>query len=436
MVTDFDTFSAHTVLEQGFTVASSTNLTNPAIEELVEQSRQFLALKQSQAELCGKNMGDELKYMGTATVVRDLDFMSKIFDGEDAKINYWGASYGSILGSYLVNMLPDRVGYVVIDGIVDPVVWSSEPSQNWPINWLQSTEKTYQFYLKTCSQAGPATCPLAKSANEPSGNILARLETLFDALALAPLPVPFGSRPGFLTSGAARALLLEYLEDPTLWGESALAFSQAMAANGTLLFNKLAAPYPGSISTPHYDLVRLGVTCLDSPPPASPSDVPTAEDLAAQLVKTLKEVSPHFGASTSVSEPDGGCQFWPVKGPERFTGPFTANLERPMLVISNTLDPITPIYSGLHVHTLMPNSTVLVIQDGPGHTSTAILTPCTLGLVQGYFAGILPDNGTVCNVTYPYFSDESGPAAASSALIELPGLEKDAPALIALLRGL
>jgi hypothetical protein len=75
------------VLEQGFTVASSSNLSNPAIEaQLVEQSRQFLALKKSQAELCAKNMGDELRYMGTATVVRDMDFMAKLFDGKDAKM--------------------------------------------------------------------------------------------------------------------------------------------------------------------------------------------------------------------------------------------------------------------------------------------------------------------------------------------------------------
>jgi len=57
--------------------------------------------------------------------------------------NYWGGSYGSILGNYLVNMyaiitlystfvdnfsarLPDRVGYVAIDGIASSVVWSGE----------------------------------------------------------------------------------------------------------------------------------------------------------------------------------------------------------------------------------------------------------------------------------------------------------------------
>ncbi|KAF8146414.1 hypothetical protein K438DRAFT_1869647 [Mycena galopus ATCC 62051] len=403
---DFNFFVANTVLQQGFTVASSSNLSDPAIEaQLVQQSREFLALKKSQAELCAKNMGEELRYMGTATVVRDMDFMAKLFDGEDSKINYWGASYGSILGAYLVNMLPDRAGFVVIDGIADPVNWSTEPSHKWSINWLASTEKTYRFYLETCSHAGPDACPLTQYTDEPYEEIEARLESFFDELAVTPLPVPFAFRPGFLTSGAARALLLMYLERPPQWADSALALSQAMAGNGTLLFNKLATPRP--LSTPYYDLARLGVTCLDSPPPGTRAEVPTPEDLAAEFLKTMREVSPHFGASVSVGEPDGGCQYWPVRGPERFVGPWNATLEWPMLIVSNTMDPITPIESGLRINSLMPDSTRIIIQDGPGHCSTATPTLCTRKLVREYYAGILPENGTMCDISYTFFPDRS-----------------------------
>ncbi|KAJ6632281.1 hypothetical protein B0H10DRAFT_1937936 [Mycena sp. CBHHK59/15] len=417
-VMDFNFFTTNTVLQQGFTVVSSANLSNPALEaQLVEQSRQFLALKKSQAELCAKNMGDELRYMGTATVVRDIDFMTKLFDGEDAKINFWGGSYGSILGAYIINMLPDRAGFVVIDGIVDPVNWSMEPSHKWPANWLASTEKTYRFFLETCSRAGPEACPLTAEKDEPYESIQERLEVFFNKLAVAPLPVPFAFRPGFLTSGAARALLLMYLERPPQWSDAATAFSQALAGNGTLLFNKLATPRPPS--TPHYDLVRLGVTCLDSPPPKSRTDIPTPEDLVAEFIRTMEEVSPHFGASVSVGEPDGGCQYWPVRGPERFAGPWNASLEWPMLIVSNTMDPITPIESGLRINSLMRDSTRIIIQDGPGHCSTAIPTLCTMKLVRGYYAGELPENGTRCSTSYDFFPDLLRKDA------DLVGLDKD-----------
>jgi len=105
-------------------------------------------------------------------------------------------------------------------------------------------------------------------------------------------------------------------------------FSQAIEGNGTALFNMLSP----NISSSN-DLSRLAVTCLDSPQDVSPS----AQDLADESVRTLKEVSRHFGVSTSVGEPDGGCQFWPVKGPERFLGPWNATLKIPMLIVTNTV---------------------------------------------------------------------------------------------------
>lgn len=77
----------NTVLEQGFTVPSLANLSDPAVEAaLVDQSRQFIALKQAQAQICAQTMGDDLRYMGSATVIRDMAFMADVLDGEGAKM--------------------------------------------------------------------------------------------------------------------------------------------------------------------------------------------------------------------------------------------------------------------------------------------------------------------------------------------------------------
>lgn len=73
------------MIEQGFTVTS--NYSDPIMrEKLIEQHRQFLTLYETQAKLCAENMGEELKYMGTANVVRDIDFMTTAFDGKDANM--------------------------------------------------------------------------------------------------------------------------------------------------------------------------------------------------------------------------------------------------------------------------------------------------------------------------------------------------------------
>jgi hypothetical protein len=55
--------------------------------DLVLQYRQAIAMFEAQAKLCTLNMpngGSDLKYMGTSTVARDIDFMSKVISGPDA----------------------------------------------------------------------------------------------------------------------------------------------------------------------------------------------------------------------------------------------------------------------------------------------------------------------------------------------------------------
>lgn len=90
------------------------------------------------------------------------------------------------------------------------------------------------------------------------------------------------------------------LERPDLWRPVAQGFSEAMgpAANGTRLLSYLLRPItlpPGNSSGD--DLVRFGVTCMDSPT----ESYPTAEELADELIEAHK-TSPHFGASPIITE--------------------------------------------------------------------------------------------------------------------------------------
>ena len=60
-------------------------LTSPETRQVYKkQQEEFLSLKKVEAKLCAQNVGPELKYMGTTYVARDIEFMTRVIDGEDA----------------------------------------------------------------------------------------------------------------------------------------------------------------------------------------------------------------------------------------------------------------------------------------------------------------------------------------------------------------
>ena len=47
--------------------------------------------------------GEHLRYMGTAAAARDLAALADAIDGPGSLVNYFGVSYGTMLGAWFVN---------------------------------------------------------------------------------------------------------------------------------------------------------------------------------------------------------------------------------------------------------------------------------------------------------------------------------------------
>lgn len=81
------------------------NLTDPIdLAVFTANIRKADASNAALAKLCADTSGDTLSHVGTATVVRDLEYLSRIIEGESVPVNFWGFSYGTAVGSYFVNM--------------------------------------------------------------------------------------------------------------------------------------------------------------------------------------------------------------------------------------------------------------------------------------------------------------------------------------------
>ncbi|KAJ7653173.1 TAP-like protein-domain-containing protein [Mycena polygramma] len=426
----YQMFKTNTVFETTFSVPKDPfSASGRAV--LVEQQKEALALEEIQGAMCAQTVGAEaLGFMSTTTTVYDMEEISRVLEGEDALINFWGGSYGTIVGAYLGNMLPHKAGKILIDGVVPGDMWSNEhyDSQVLLRLLLTDSEKTYQLYLGECFNAGHEHCALANPDDESPRDIENRIDVFIDKLQVQPMRVANYTRPGYLTSGGIRKSLFNTLQMPDMWSTYAKMLASAINdSDGAPLMRMVYLPYSDPAPLPEHDgyvetgqgeLLRLAISCGDALPYAEGEKWPTADGIVDDILVTMK-TSPRFGATVHLMEQHGGCQYWPGTGvgPARFTGPFNKTLATPTLLVANTHDPITPYASAKIVKDTMGDSARLLLQGSAGHSYLAPTTDCATKVIQNYFAdGIIPDEPEIwCEREVDnYFKDLS----ASSDLVE------------------
>lgn len=95
-------FSANSPLERA---TEWRNLSDPTdLTTWMEEFQRIQSWSEVYAELCFRRSETIMKHMGTPNVARDLDVLYRTLEGDDTLVNYWGFSYGTILGAYFVNM--------------------------------------------------------------------------------------------------------------------------------------------------------------------------------------------------------------------------------------------------------------------------------------------------------------------------------------------
>src|SRR5262249_1553688 len=110
------------------------------------EERAFIETFEQFDELCKQRNSDLLPHMSTANAARDMDLLRQAVG--DPKLSYLGFSYGTYLGTSYVNLFPDRVRAVVLDGAIEPVEWSTgrdDESETLPFSTrLQSDDGAFK----------------------------------------------------------------------------------------------------------------------------------------------------------------------------------------------------------------------------------------------------------------------------------------------------
>nr|VWP01715.1 Guanine nucleotide-binding protein alpha-4 subunit [Ganoderma boninense] len=377
--------------------------------------------------------GKYLRYIGTAATARDLVALADALDGPASPINYYGISYGTILGSWLVNMFPDRVGRVVLDGVIDPQFFGSvQLSLGWQ-HQLQDADDIYYGLVTGCALAGPAGCALSTSQGQSPADVDQTVQTVLrmahDA-ARKNSSVP-------LTSGQLRTALYSYMYWPTQWenltnsvlpeaiqvveAESQGSTSSNATKRRSQSFTRRHVYFYITLSARVACVAPLTAGCFlrrcslvkraeNDTTPYTTSAIMCADgkdrgnvtmaDIFNEIIAASRNIS-HMFASQWPSSPYI-CSLWPERAVERYQGPFNKTLANRILVIGNTYDPVTPFSGAQALAGELGDSARLVRMNGFGHTTAAVggASTCINGVLFAYAVnGTLPgDNDTVCEV--------------------------------------
>lgn len=349
-----------------------------SVPTTVSASRRYVAKTVAFVKRCVALSGRLLAHESTADTARDLDYLRRLVG--DRQLTYLGVSYGTFLGQTYANMFPHRVRAMVLDGVVDPVAFTTSVEASIA-NGVSDTDLVFAKFESLCQRAGPSRCALAGH-----GSVAARVSRLLTRLRRGPIPAPGAAPPRRLSYGDLLIDLFTRLGSPALWPRLASDLDQAARGDGSALeqdFQRARPAYQSALVS------AVALQCADKPPPRQgPGAWPTV-----------------IGRLTRISRIDGPvnawwlwapCASWPVASVDRYTGPWNAATHHPILVIGTRFDPQTPFANARRVSRLLGNA-VLLSYDGYGHTSGNLPSACVEQAISRYFVALVtPPRGTVC----------------------------------------
>ena len=266
-----------------------------------------------QAIIGGDN--DAGPHMTTAVNVRDMvsivDAFSRTPEGKGVHgahlLNYWGFSYGTYIGQTFGSMFPDRVGRVIVDGIVDASIYRNGIIQG-------SFDPVFSTFFLYCNLAGPTACPYYTGTT--ALDIYNRFENTLIQLDAQHATAQNWTNATIIQEALeiVKGLLDEVSYNPILLfpdvSDIALYLETALQ-NGDLVqvIETLGTPAPPSNSTGYF----RAVACTDS--------------AGILYNKTLQELQPIISAEENdiisgeiLSTLSIDCTGWPIIGHDVYLG--------------------------------------------------------------------------------------------------------------------
>ena len=329
---------------------------------------------------CLKNTGPLLGHIDAASNARDMDVIRAALG--DSRMHYLGYSYGTYLGTMYAELFPSRVGRMVLDGPIDPLVGDLDALATQ----MAGFDSALKAYMADClSQKG---CPFTGTV----GDGLHQVRAILDGIDARHLVASDGRQLDSATVGTGISYTLYSKSSwPDLTGmfrdlaknDADSAFANADGYNGR-------SP-DGTYSDNESD-VYAAVTCAEG-------DLGTDGVSPLQGLAKIAAAAPILGtyfAEDDYAVLDTACSNWPEPVAKRPTA-FDARGAAPILVVATTNDPATPYAGGVSLSKQL-SSGVLVTHKGEGHTVYAQGDACVDSTVDNYLIkGTVPTRDPMCS---------------------------------------
>lgn len=324
------------------------------------------------AEVCKKRAGDLLPVVGTDNAARDLDVVRAAL-GDD-KLNFYGVSYGTLLGQFYADQFPTRTGRMVLDSVVDPTVWPGDSATE-----AVAFETALKVFVQSCVDR--ENCPMGSSRSAA----LKKIDDLVTQLNAKPLQAN-GNEPitGLSVVGMLMSAMFHEEQWPQLAQNLGAAFRGDMAPLTELLRDEPAAEGDQQWVSQSNNAVR----CLHLRP-----DQRTAQAVA-EANEELSKVAPVFADIFVVVR--NACVYWPAKSLPNAGRALETEGAPEILLVQNSFDAATPAQWARSVEGQLAKARLVVNVSG-GH-GFYTMGSCTRNAVDDYLIkGTLPPRGKTCH---------------------------------------
>lgn len=382
----------------------------PSFPYLDEQERHYFEVASGLAPICLERGQPIVSHMSTADVARDMDLLRQAVG--DERMTYLGFSYGSYLGNTYANMFPDKVRALVIDGVIDPLIWTIGRQISSDRIAVQAVADEFNRLCDEAAAISPALCPMSG----PEG-AAATFDSLAEALKGTPILLPDGS---LYTYDRLIGDTVGCMYSPEAWPYCAAVVAfLSNAVRGDMDAGRQAAAAREAMMKQLRgdDAVRAYNNGFDASYGVQCADTQHRKPFAAYAALdgwTYKGsiFGPYWWWQSTP------CANWPL-AEDRYAGPWTARTSAPVLVVGNYFDPATDYAGAVASDKFLKNSRLLSYA-GWGHCAFPRANACVVShVVQYLLDGSLPPKGTVCpanpNPFLPAMSTTSGAGSVSKS---------------------